>query len=243
MVIPVLDDAELLRTGLAALGAQTRRADVVLVVDNGSTDASAQVARDAGARVVDEPQRGILAATVRGFDTALAAGVDVIARIDADSVPAPGWLARVERDFTEAAAAGEPLTAVTGPATFYGGSALTRFFGRRVYLAAYFTTMHAALGHTPLFGSNFALWAAVWPQLRPGVHLGVDGIHDDLDISYRIRPGMRVRFDRGLEVRVSARPFDTASGFVRRVHWGVRTLWINGRRSNPVARIWARSRS
>ena len=52
VVIPVYNDAALLRRCLEALAAQTRRADEIVVVDNGSTDDSAEVARRGGARVV-----------------------------------------------------------------------------------------------------------------------------------------------------------------------------------------------
>jgi glycosyltransferase involved in cell wall biosynthesis len=53
----------------------------VLVVDNGSEDDSGQIARAAGARVVDEPQRGYGQAYQAGFD---AARGDYIVMIDAD---------------------------------------------------------------------------------------------------------------------------------------------------------------
>ena len=94
VIVPSLNDADYLAVCLDALAKQTRRADEVIVVDNGSTDATAEVARAAGARVVDQPVRGIWPATAAGFD---AASGDVLARLDADSVPAPDWLAEVER--------------------------------------------------------------------------------------------------------------------------------------------------
>lgn len=53
----------------------------VLVVDNGSTDGSAEVARQAGARVVSEEVRGYGAAYLRGFDEARG---EVIVMGDAD---------------------------------------------------------------------------------------------------------------------------------------------------------------
>ncbi|TFD74986.1 glycosyltransferase family 2 protein, partial [Cryobacterium fucosi] len=59
VVIPCYNDAGFLAVCLAALAAQTRPADEVIVVDNRSTDASAAVARAAGARVVPAPAPGI----------------------------------------------------------------------------------------------------------------------------------------------------------------------------------------
>jgi glycosyltransferase involved in cell wall biosynthesis len=56
-----------------------------LVVDDGSTDATAERARSAGAVVVSHPRRrGVGAAFQTGLSAALARGADLIASIDAD---------------------------------------------------------------------------------------------------------------------------------------------------------------
>jgi glycosyltransferase involved in cell wall biosynthesis len=53
----------------------------VIVVDNGSDDGSAEIARFAGARVIDEPRRGYGSAYRSGFRLAVG---DYIVMIDAD---------------------------------------------------------------------------------------------------------------------------------------------------------------
>ena len=55
--------------------------DEVVVVDNNSTDATAQVARDFGCRVVEEKKQGYGAACKAGFRAATG---DIIATMDAD---------------------------------------------------------------------------------------------------------------------------------------------------------------
>ncbi|MBI2438831.1 MAG: glycosyltransferase [Lentisphaerae bacterium] len=65
------------RAGIAKLGL----AEDILVVDNGSTDRSVQVAREHGARVVVEPHRGYGAALRKGFENAR---YDFIVMADAD---------------------------------------------------------------------------------------------------------------------------------------------------------------
>ncbi|MCO8126384.1 glycosyltransferase [Acidimicrobiia bacterium EGI L10123] len=96
VVIPVHDGAgQITRTIDAVLGQSTPPAEVV-VVDNGSTDATAEVARRAGARVVHEGRRGSYAARNAGV---AATTSDTIAFTDADCVPDPGWVAAIERAF------------------------------------------------------------------------------------------------------------------------------------------------
>jgi glycosyltransferase involved in cell wall biosynthesis len=77
IVLPCLDEADALPATLAALPPGWP----VLVVDNGSTDATAEVARAHGADVVPEPRRGYGAAVHTGL---LAAGTDLVAVLDGD---------------------------------------------------------------------------------------------------------------------------------------------------------------
>lgn len=228
VVIPVLNDARMLQHALDALARQTRPPDAVVVVDNGCTDESMEIARRAGAEIVREPVRGILAATARGFD---AADSDVIARIDADSRPGPEWLRQVMDHFEES----PELAAVTGTGTFYGGSRAARVLGRHLYLGGYFLWVGLLLGRPPLYGSNFAIRAAAWKHARDRVRRFDRRVHDDLEISFHLPPDALVAFDPELTMPVSARPFATAAQTSRRVWWGFRTLWVNARAQNLLA--------
>ena len=228
VVIPVFNDAQLLGRCLDALAAQTRPADEIVVVDNGSTDDSAAVARAGGARIVVEPLRGIAPASAAGFD---AARGDLLVRLDADSVADAGWLEHIERRFD----ADGTLDVITGTAEFVDAGAFTAWAGRALYLGWYFWAMGLLLGHPPLFGSNLALRATAWHRMRETVHRDSATVHDDLDLSFQVRPGMVVRFDEGMLMRISARPFDSARSFALRSWRGVATIalnwsgWINRR--------------
>jgi glycosyltransferase involved in cell wall biosynthesis len=68
--------------------------DEVLVVDNGSTDATAERARAAGARVVSEPRRGCGRACQAGI-AAVAADCEVILFLDGDGSDCPELIPRL----------------------------------------------------------------------------------------------------------------------------------------------------
>lgn len=229
VVIPTRNDAGLLAGCLEALARQTRRADEVIVVDNGSTDCTAAVCAAAGVRRIPVDLPGIAAATACGFD---AAASEVIARLDTDSVPPPDWLERVDSILAGAG----PLAAVTGPGDFYGGTRAARWVGRRVYIAGYFWAIGLLLGHKPLFGSNFALRAGVWERIRGRVHRGLPPVHDDLDISYQLPPEVTVVYEPTLRVGVSARPFATRHDVGRRLSMAWTTFGVEFASDSPLQR-------
>ncbi|MFK0241157.1 glycosyltransferase family 2 protein [Microbacterium sp. NPDC090281] len=88
VVLPCLDEAAALPGVLAALPRGAR----AIVVDNGSTDGSAEVARAAGALVIEAHQRGYGAAVHAGL---CAATAPVVAFCDADGSFDLGQLDRV----------------------------------------------------------------------------------------------------------------------------------------------------
>src|SRR5258708_21608819 len=77
VVLPALDEALALPSVLASLPSGYEP----IVVDNGSVDETASVARRLGARVVVEPRRGFGAACFAGL---LAATADVVCFMDCD---------------------------------------------------------------------------------------------------------------------------------------------------------------
>src|SRR5207253_2668297 len=89
-IVPARDAAETIGATLTALQAQDLVEHEVIVVDNGSHDPTAALARDAGARVLQLP-RGQGPGAARNAGAAAARGA-VLAFTDADCEPAPGWL-------------------------------------------------------------------------------------------------------------------------------------------------------
>lgn len=235
VVIPVKDDdVELVRC-LEALSRQTRAADEVVVVDNGSSDASVEVAAREGTRVVRCDEPGIAAAASHGYDCATG---DLILRLDADCVPDDSWVQQV----SDAFACHPDIAAFTGGARFIDGPAFLRAPLAAVYLMAYAVAGGAALGHLPLFGSNLALRRTVWHEIRSVVHRHDPEVHDDLDLAFHLGEQHRIRYLRGVSMGMSMRPFASGSAFRRRVARGVHTVVVHWPRDFPPMRWRRRAR-
>jgi glycosyltransferase involved in cell wall biosynthesis len=105
----------------------------VLVVDDGSTDRTAEVARETGAEVVEQrPNQGKGAALRSGFRQALAIGADAILTLDADGQHAPADIPRL----LAAAGADPPPDLVIGRRSFRSMPPVRRLsneLGRRAF--------------------------------------------------------------------------------------------------------------
>src|ERR1700733_15010053 len=103
--IPAYNSAEFLSVAIDGLLAQTLPADEILVIDDGSRDATAEIAARYAAVTLVRHKRnsGLGAARNTGFRTACN---ELIASLDADCVPDPGWLAGLARHFNEPKVAG-----------------------------------------------------------------------------------------------------------------------------------------
>jgi glycosyltransferase involved in cell wall biosynthesis len=221
VVVPVLDDALELAGCLAALRAQTRSPDEIVVVDNGCSDSSAAVALEAGAAA--------------GYDAATG---EVIARLDADSRPGPEWLERIDAAFTQ-----DPeLAAISGPGEFIGLSGWRAAAARLLYMDAFFVSVGAAMAHPVLFGSNLAMRREAWERVRDGVNRTDPELHDDIDLSFQFGAADRLRVDRTLTVGISARPFEDPAAMRRRFSRAFRTIFRNWRTSPPSQRWMERVR-
>lgn len=90
IVIPALNEEAALPPLLAEISPDS--AQWIIVVDNGSTDATATVAEAAGAIVASEPIRGYGRACLRGFQTAMQLGANVLVFLDGDGSDDPADL-------------------------------------------------------------------------------------------------------------------------------------------------------
>lgn len=199
IVIPAYNEERALPNCLEAIAAQTVKPDEVIVVDNNSTDRTAEVARRYPfVTLLHEPKQGRVFARNRGFD---AAESDIIGRIDADTVLPPDWAERTKR-FYERKTHREHY-AYTGGATCYN----IRLPRANAWFQAQvaYRTNRFLLGHYILFGSNMALPKDLWLVVRSHVCLRND-IHEDLDLSIHLhRLGYKITYHAGHEVGIQLR--------------------------------------
>lgn len=91
IVIPALNEEAALRRLLVEIPEEIAR--WIVVVDNGSTDRTAEVARAAGALVASEPTPGYGRACLKGFQTACSLGAETVIFMDGDGSDDPADLA------------------------------------------------------------------------------------------------------------------------------------------------------
>jgi glycosyltransferase involved in cell wall biosynthesis len=141
LIIPALNEEPVIRETLAGFAAAGLTQ--IIVVDNGSTDRTGEVAKQAGAQVVREPRRGYGQACLAGT-AALAPDVSIVAFTSADGSddPAdlPGLLLPIEQGVADlvlgSRTMGECEPGALTPAQRFGNWLATRML-RAVYGVPY----------------------------------------------------------------------------------------------------------
>jgi glycosyltransferase involved in cell wall biosynthesis len=203
VVVCAYNEAAYLPACLEALAAQSRPADTILVVNNGSTDQTAAIAKRHGVQVVDEPRRGLPRAREIGR---LSASGDVLVYVDADCQPPPHWLARVERRF----ARNPGLVALTGPYRYYDwsgvGPALIRTYDLTLAPATHLL-VHRLLRRGAIFyGGNFAVRAEALERVG-GFDTSIEFHGEDTNIGRRLAAIGRVALCQECYLYTSARRY------------------------------------
>ncbi len=214
IVIPVFNEAENITAAMNALLIQTvgRNNFEIIVVDNNSTDASFVIAERSGADlVIKETRQGTNMARQAGL--AVAKG-EIIAFLDMDCVPPPGWLAKMESDLADPS-----IAAVSGPFDY-------EFTGVKKYLEIIYTNfmlpnisavLKLLFGKKSgvLIGGNFAARRSTFTAIGglPDLDFWGDDAAIAMLISRRVGP---VRFDPKLRVKSSPRRFARV-GFLKLV--------------------------
>lgn len=202
VVVPAYNEEEFIGGCLDCLLAQTRPIEEIIVVDNASTDATAEIVdryADAHPSVIRvfEAEPGVMAARRRGFDTAMS---NVIAKTDADSHVAPDWAERIVAFFDGDER--EDFAAVTGPVLTWDGPS----YGLQKRLMAWTLGRLADGGeYWSVHGPNYAVRRTAWKAVRDVLQRS-DDVWEDLDLGLALsESGHQMFLDPGMTTDTSCR--------------------------------------
>jgi len=183
VVIPAYNEEKYLPRCLSSLKKQTFQDFEVIVVDNNSTDKTAEIALKYGAKVVRENTQGMTPARERGFREAKA---EIIARTDADTIVSPTWLQTIYHTFIS----NPDIVALSG--SFTSPYHMFPSFIFHFYMIFLVTLTRFLTGHISLHGPNLAVRKSAWQ--KTSVHKNDKIIHEDIDLSCHMAKTGRMLF-------------------------------------------------
>jgi len=228
VVVPAFDEEAYLPATLASLARQQVPGGFeVVVVDNASTDATAEVAARHGVRVVREETPGVCAARQRGTEEARGA---IVVSTDADTVHPDGWLARLADRFDA-----DDVVAVAGPCRYLDPPWWARVFPPGWFAAI--GAVHALTGRVLyVTATNIAFRRDGFPGYDTRLTQG----GDEVDLLRRLRRHGRVVWDGTNPVLTSSRRMDQGLLHTLVVSYGYHyalNLVLNRVRPDRVMRV------
>lgn len=219
IVMTAYNEEELLPKALKSVFAQDFPKDdyEVIVVDNNSTDKSAEIAKSFGVRVISETTQGYVFALRKGTKEAKG---EIIAVTDSDTLVATNWLSQIAKSFE-----GKNVVAVTGMADMRNLGFITKIIS---YLVFYlFVKFNFLIGKPHLSGFNFALKKEALEKAG-----GIDTdykMSPDVEIGLRIKKYGKVVFNTKMLAHTSNRRWkdgylSTAIMYLKGYLW---TVWLH----------------
>ncbi len=183
VVIPAYNEEKYLPLCLESIKKQDYAAEYeVIVVDNASTDNTAKIALDWGAKVVYESKRSPACARQRGAEVATG---EVIAFIDADTQAPPCWLSAIVSRFVQ-----EPKTVViSGPYAYFDAGSIARiasYIGNFISIIIDQVFRKVLNKGSAVWGSNFAVRRSALLEVG-GFDTSIRFYGEEYELSLRLR--------------------------------------------------------
>lgn len=225
IVIPAYNEEVLLGRCLDSIERALVRTDLtkddyeLIVVNNASTDRTREIALSRGARVVDEPRKGVTRARNAGFR---AARGDIIVHPDADTHVPDEWLSIILDEFARS----PRLVALTGPFRYDDLPPVRRFL-TDVYNGAAYVMHH--LNHYPfrvgavIQGGNYAVRRDALEKIG-GYNVNIEFYGEDTDTARRLAKIGDIKWTWRLYTYSSGRRLAVEGVFMTGVRYGLNYL-------------------
>jgi cellulose synthase/poly-beta-1,6-N-acetylglucosamine synthase-like glycosyltransferase len=193
VIVPVYNEQKMIGECLDALLHQTLDQDQyeIIMIDNNSTDISAQIATNKGVRVEKELHKGYVHAIRKGVEVS---STEFIAFTDADCRVPENWAEKIVDNFSSS----HDIVGVGGKVAFYDVPlVIDKFFQMILYF------------NSALPGNNMAVRRSALVEMGgidPRINLSVD-----YWLTLKLRSVGKLKVDRSLMVKTSARRLKYAS--------------------------------
>ena len=202
VIIPAYNEEGFIAPCIRAAKLQDFDGYEIIVVDNRSTDATAQIAENLGTRVVSESRIGITWARERGRKAAYG---DLLLYLDADTIIPPSYLSRLFKFFEEH----KKIVAVSNPYLFHDGDWRINLYAKfffKIFFPLYCKLLKPLRIPKVLFGPNFAVRKEVLEKIG-GFSKQIEFYGEDVDISKRISKVGDIAFVGDICTLTSARRY------------------------------------
>ncbi len=205
VVIPAHNEENFIANTLESLQNQDYQGTYeVIVVDNASTDNTAQIARNFDAKVIFQAQKGLRFTRERGFEEA---GGDYIASTDADITLPANWLSRMAEELQSE----DDLVAVSGWFELEKGPTIPKMIINNLSglgVAIYETVFQKSI----LLDPNFMVKKEAY--FKCGGFSGLDSMNEDLLLAQRLKTVGKVKMNYGHDWAVVSSPRRWMDGFL-----------------------------
>lgn len=194
VVIPALNEEKFLAKNLDSIVNQDFKNFEIIVVDNASTDKTAEIARSYGAKVIVNHEKGVGAARQAGF---VEAKGKIIATTDADNILPKDWLTRIVSEFEK----NRNMVAFGGLFRLYSGPLSARIAVRYGVYPTF--QVDKVFSKTwSLIGQNMAVRKSAFKKVGGFKHVQIG---EDADLSHRLAEIGEVKLDPNFLVYASGR--------------------------------------
>ncbi|OGD85658.1 hypothetical protein A2Z23_00090 [Candidatus Curtissbacteria bacterium RBG_16_39_7] len=221
VVIPAYNEERYLADCLESLKIQDFKGRFeIIVVDNGSTDKTSQIAKYFGVKVIFTPRSNPACARQDGFKVAKG---EIIATLDADNQAEPGWLSTISEEFAK-----DPkLVSIFGFIKPLEGKILDRIL---LFLANFASIPHFyVFGKPILIGTNQAIRREVFEKIGGFELLRLPRLHCDIfdqpDLMRNLRNSGKIKFVPKMLIGYSMRRFHEMGYFS--MFWSGFLAWFD----------------